>query len=142
MQIKPKVKRKPLVNITSLIDVLFLLLIFFMVSSTFLEEPGMKLTLPEAESAEIGEKKQYTLYITKEGEFFLNNAPINSDSLKSAIEAVADEMEDETLTLKADKETAHGQVVLAMDVARGAGVKKLIVATNSRTDSAQKLDDN
>lgn len=129
MQLKPKQKRKPIINITSLIDVLFLLLIFLLVSTTFIEEPGMKLTLPKAESAEIGEKKEFTLYLTKDGDLFLNNAPVAIDSLESRLKSSLPEMQEESLTLKADTETSHGIVVMAMDKARLAGVKKLVVAT-------------
>lgn len=129
MQLKPKQKRKPIINITSLIDVLFLLLIFLLVSTTFIEEPGMKLTLPKAESAEVGEKKEFTLYLTKDGDLFLNNAPVAIDSLENRLKASLPEMENESLTLKADIETTHGIVVKAMDKARLAGVKKLVVAT-------------
>lgn len=134
MRLKAKQKRKPLINITSLIDVLFLLLIFIMVSSTFLEEPGMKLALPEAQSAEVGEKKQYTLYITAEGDLFLNSKPVGMDSLRFEIEAVLDELEEHALTLKADAEATHGNVVKAMDIARLAGVQKLIVATKPQSE--------
>ena len=130
MRLQSKKKRKPLINITSLIDVLFLLLIFFMVSSTFLEEPGMKLTLPQASSAEVGEKKQFSLFLTEDGDLFLNSDPIPVDSLESQLKAILPEMEDETLTLKADSRVDHGNVVRVMDKARSAGVKKLIVATD------------
>ena len=130
MRLSGKKKRKPLINITSLIDVLFLLLIFFMVSSTFLEEPGMKLTLPKASSAEVGEKKQYTLYVTAEGDYFLNTTPVPEDSIESKLIGLQGKLEDETLTLKADHDVNHGKVVTAMDKARIAGIKKLIVATD------------
>ena len=89
----------------------------------------MKLTLPEAESAEIGEKKSYTLFVTSEGDFFLNNEEVTEDSLMSALEAIVPELEGETLTVKADAETSHGRVVKVMDFARIVGVKRLIVAT-------------
>ena len=129
MQLRQKQKRKTIINITSLIDVLFLLLIFLLVSTTFIDEPGMKLTLPSAESAEVGEKKEYTLYLSKEGGLFLNNIPVAMDSLQSRLKSALPAMEDESLTLKADTDTSHGTVVRAMDQARLAGVKKLVVAT-------------
>lgn len=129
MQFKAKRQKKPLINITSLIDVLFLLLIFFMVSSTFLEEPGMKLTLPEAQSAEIGEKREFVLYITKDGEYYLNSISVSGDSLRPLLQQALPEMLEAALTLKADTETPHGLVVHAMDMARLAGVERLIVAT-------------
>ena len=129
MQLKPKQKRKPIINITSLIDVLFLLLIFLLVSTTFIEEPGMKLELPKAESAEVGEKKEFSLYLTKDGDLFLNNEPVQIDSLERRLKVALPEMKDESLTLKADSDATHGIVVKAMDKARLAGIKKLIVAT-------------
>lgn len=134
MQLKIKKKRKPVINITSLIDVLFLLLIFFMVSSTFLEEPGMKLTLPQASSAEIGEKKEFTLYLTAPGDLFLNEKPIEIDSLENQIKRILPKMKDQALTLKADTDVNHGRVVKVMDKARIAGVKKLIVATATSSE--------
>ncbi|KAA3612114.1 MAG: biopolymer transporter ExbD [Calditrichaeota bacterium] len=134
MQLKIKKKRKPVINVTSLIDVLFLLLIFFMVSSTFLEEPGMKLTLPEATSAEIGEKKEFTLYLTAPGDLFLNDNQVDVDSLENKIKNILPEMKDQALTLKADTDVNHGKVVKVMDKARLAGVKKLIVATSSSAE--------
>lgn len=129
MQLKQKQKRKTIINVTSLIDVLFLLLIFLLVSTTFIEEPGMKLTLPAAESAEVGEKKEYTLFLNKDGELFLNNMPVSMDSLQSRLKAALPEMQEQSLTIKADTEASHGTVVKAMDKARLAGVKKLVVAT-------------
>ena len=66
MQFRTRRKRSVLINITSLIDVLFLLLIFFMVSSTFLEQPGIKLELPYAQSAVVIEQKDYVLFVNKQ----------------------------------------------------------------------------
>ncbi len=129
MRLSEKKKKKPIINITSLIDVLFLLLIFIMVSSTFLEEPGMKLDLPEAQSAEIGEKKEITIYITDAGEIFLNNDPVSLDQLKTVLDTLKADLQENGLTLKADAQATHGLVVEVMDIARQVGVKKLIVAT-------------
>ena len=129
MQLLTKQRRHSTINITSLIDVLFLLLIFLMVSSSFLEEPGMKLSLPEAESAEVGEKKAFTLYITEGGDLFLNGEKVPLDSLEIDLKDVVPQLADETLTLKADANATHGMVVKAMDAAKLAGVKRLVVAT-------------
>ncbi|RMD97125.1 MAG: biopolymer transporter ExbD [Calditrichaeota bacterium] len=129
MRLSNKRRRKPVINITSLIDVLFLLLIFMMISSTFLEQPGMKLDLPKAESAEIGEKKELTIYVTSQGELFLNSDPVSIDQLKEVLEKKVPGAPDKALTLKADAEATHGMVVRVMDIARLAGVKKLLVAT-------------
>ena len=133
MQFKAKQKRKVQINITSLIDVLFLLLIFFMVSSTFLEQPGIKLELPHAQSAVIVEQKDYTLFVDKEGKMFLNRAAVTKENLQEKIKAALPNMKEGALILKADQDVSHGIVVHIMDVVKQSGVKKLIIGT--------KLDD-
>ena len=129
MQFKVKQKRKVMLNITSLIDVLFLLLIFFMVSSTFLEQPGIKLELPHAQSSEVVRQKDYTLFVDKEGKMFLNSDPIDLKALEAKLKEVLPKMEDGALILKADQDASHGIVVRIMDVAKRSGVKKLVVGT-------------
>ncbi len=129
MQFKVKQKRKVLINITSLIDVLFLLLIFFMVSSTFLEQPGIKLELPHAQSAVIVEQKDFTLFVDKEGKMFLNREEVITENLGEKIKAALPNMKDGALILKADQDVSHGIVVRIMDVVKQSGVKKLVIGT-------------
>lgn len=133
MQFHEPKKKNVIINVTSLIDVLFLLLIFFMVSSTFREQPGMELELPESKSHEITEIKDSILQIVQvDGNaqrFILNTEEIALDSLSSRLNAILAHTEDKSLTLKADKAVSHGLVVRVMDIARLSGVKKLIVAT-------------
>jgi biopolymer transport protein ExbD len=120
---------KALINITSLIDVLFLLLIFLMVSSTFLEQPGIQLELPEAESSVLVEQKEFTLFVNRSGDLFLNDNKITLDDLGARIKEALPKMKDGALILKADKEVNYGLVVEVMDAVKNSGVKKLIVGT-------------
>lgn len=129
MQFKEKKKRKVMLNITSLIDVLFLLLIFFMVSSTFLEQPGIKLELPTAQNSEVVRLKDYTLFVDKEGNMFLNSDPIDLKALEAKLKKVLPDMEDGALILKADQDALHGRIVKIMDIAKRSGVKKLVIGT-------------
>jgi biopolymer transport protein ExbD len=131
MQFKSGYKRKGrvLINITSLIDVLFLLLIFLMVSSTFLEQPGIQLELPQAKSAVLVEQKEFTLFVNKDGHIFLNDSEISLDDLESKLKSAIPEMKDGSLILKADKNVNYGLVVRVMDGVKNSGVKKLIIGT-------------
>jgi len=129
VQFKSKSKKRVLINITSLIDVLFLLLIFFMVSSTFLEQPGMKLELPEAKSSEVTRVEKLILYISPHGELLFNDKPVPIDSLQQVLVSAIPSAEEKTLTLKADKTVQVGTVVKVMDIAKRAGLKKLVVGT-------------
>ena len=129
MQFRPKKKRRALINITSLIDVVFLLLIFLMVSSTFLEQPGIKLELPKADSAEVVDQKEFTLFVDKGGTLFLNNNQLDIEKLEEKLKEVLPEMKDGALILKADQNVTHGVVVRIMDSVKKSGVKKLVIGT-------------
>jgi len=132
MQLKKRKSRKILINITSLIDVLFLLLIFFMVSSTFIEKPGMELELPESETSTLKEIKDLVLQIQADETMFLNNQRVEWQNLKGYIEQEYKQNPDAALILKADKEVKHGSVVSVMDIAKQVGIKKLIIATREK----------
>lgn len=129
MQFKDTPKRRVIINITSLIDVLFLLLIFFMVTSTFLEQPGMKLELPSAKSSETSQVEKLVLYIGAGGEMRFNETVVTLDDLEAVMSDAVPMAEGKTLVLKADKTVQHGTVVTVMDIAKRAGMKKLVVGT-------------
>jgi biopolymer transport protein ExbD len=128
MQFREKKPRKALINITSLIDVLFLLLIFVMVSSTFMEQPGIKLELPQAQTAVVT-KQEFTLFMDKKGNVFLNDKPVTMEALEPKLKEVLSRMKDGSLTLKADRDVTHGLVVKVMDIVKKSGVKKLVIGT-------------
>lgn len=125
------------VNLTPLIDVVFLLLIFFMVSTTFTKETHMSIDLPEAsgDSARISEK-QIEISITRSGEFAINEvALIKHDlaSLKSAIEKVSAGENTMPMIITADASTPHQSVVTVMDAAGQLGFVKLSITTKNAT---------
>ncbi|MDZ7330769.1 MAG: biopolymer transporter ExbD [candidate division KSB1 bacterium] len=129
MQFHEKKRRKVIINITSLIDVMFLLLIFFMVSSTFIEQPGMKLELPESKSATVEQIKELVLEITAEQRMLLNQDPVSIENLESKIKQLLPNLAENSLVLKADRSVPHGMVVKVMDIAKLSGIEKLVIAT-------------
>lgn len=130
MQIRPRKRKRPVINITSLIDVMFLLLIFFMVSTTFAEHPGIKLELPTASTAEPSKLEPLTLAIDKEGRMFLNEAPIEERALRENLETAGRKL-DSTLVLKADRNVPYGYVIRAMDISRQCGIRRIVSLTET-----------
>ncbi len=121
------------INITPLIDVVFLLLIFFMVSTTFQRESEITIELPES-SGEIAktEKKVIEISIDNQGRYFVNQRRIkDSDikTLKKAIKITRGDTKEPKLIISADKMTPHQFVVRAMDAARQLGLVHLTFAT-------------
>lgn len=129
MRLLSRSRRKALINVTSLIDVVFLLLIFFVVTSTFLERPGIDLSLPEAGSAEVAGREDVTVRLAAGGETFVGEERVEPDALEAAIRDRLAEGGSERVVLEADEQAMHGQVVAAMDAARNAGATTLVVAT-------------
>ncbi len=125
------------VNLTPLIDVVFLLLIFFMVSTTFDRHAKLKVSLPEASTKATQQQNDpLVLSIDAKGNYFLNERQIVNQqlgTLKQAILKTLSEknvkIEDVSLVLRADANTPHQSVVRAMDAASQLGLTKLSIAT-------------
>jgi len=129
----------PEISLTSLIDVVFLLLIFFMVSTTFEHQAVLKVDLPEAKnvSAPEDQPNSFELVIDAKGQYYLNDRQLldgKRSTLEAAfIEAAGDDRSIPVI-LRADAETPHHFVVTAMDVTAQLGFKRLSIATEQMTD--------
>ncbi len=123
-------KKKNLgINITPLIDVLFLLLIFFMVSSTFIEKPGIDLTLPQAKTAELSKTEDTIVSVDKDGNIFINAKKVPSDKLENKLASIQLEKHEDQLVLQADENVPYKVIVFIMDTARNIGFKNIVALT-------------
>ncbi|MDT8452384.1 MAG: biopolymer transporter ExbD [Gammaproteobacteria bacterium] len=121
------------VNLTPLIDVVFLLLIFFMVSSTFDRHAKLKVQLPQAEAQmQQAQDNPVVLSIDAGGKYYIDDRQVINEqleTLKNALRQTVGERTDVTLLLRADGRTPHQSVVRAMDAASQLGLTKLSIAT-------------
>ncbi len=129
MQFRVKRYIKPVINIASLVDVLFLLLIFFMVTSAFVEQPNIKLELPATRHSEVSRIDRAVLSIARDGQMFLQDRQIYKENLEKELRRVILDTGEEVLVLKVDKLVPFGDVVDIMDSAKGAGFKKIVAPT-------------
>lgn len=122
---------KPLSNslsITPLIDIIFLLLLFFMLTSVFIT-PGIPLDLPEAATAEFQEQPaEEVVYISKLGEVYWNDRFTPLDDLSVVLLHALQQRSDKQVTIKADKEVAFGLFVRVMDIVKAAGGEDLVIS--------------
>ena len=127
------------VNLTPMIDVVFLLLIFFMVSTTFTRETHLAIDLPESSSETLDDQpRQIEIVISKEGEFAINGKSlVNSqlDTIKRALGKVSAGDSKLPLIITADAETAYQSVVTAMDAAGQMGFTNLSMTTRKNNES-------
>ena len=129
-----KSKDDPEINLISLIDISLLLVIFFMLSSTFMQEGRLKIELPQASLAPTGRQKTDPLVVTvsQSGSYRVNDRElINSspDTLRAAILEVAGADRSKPVTVRADGRSTHQSVVTAMDVLGKLGFVRINIAT-------------
>ena len=127
-------KEDPEINLISLIDIALLLVIFFMLSSTFMQEGRLKIELPQASLAPTGKQKSdpIVVAVTQSGSYRVNDRElINSspDTLRAAILEVAGADRSKPVTVRADGRATHQSVVSAMDVLGKLGFVRLNIAT-------------
>ena len=136
MGFRRRIQESPKVDLTPMIDVVFLLLIFFMISTTFIERPGLSIELPSSNSEQIKlSKKEVQVYLAENGDIYLQREKIALDELlqhlKSFDFAATKKM---TFLLMADKSARHGRVVQLMDAAKMAGFGSLAIATDKKQE--------
>ncbi len=133
MNFKPNPPEEVDLNITPLIDVVFLLLIFFMVSTTFDHESEVNITLPQA-SKEIAQAKPDAINVAIDGEsrIFINKKELVNSQISTIKEALYDisfDLDDAPIIISADEETPYQVVIRTMDAARQLGLIKITFAT-------------
>ncbi len=139
MNLRRQLTNEPEVNLTSLIDVVLLLLVFFMVSTSFVRQAQLKVRLPEASSAV--EPAQMIplleIIITADGDFWLNDQQlINNDpkTLRMALARVAGKDRALPVTIRADARSTHQDVITAMDVVARLGFSQVNIATSNERE--------
>jgi biopolymer transport protein ExbD len=138
MNLQPGRDDEPDVNLTPLIDVVFLLLIFFMVSTTFDQQSRIKIDLPEASAAPTSqEDESLEILIDAQGRYFIGDQQVvntTAKTLKSAISKAVGEREGLVVIIRADAETPHQAVITALDVTSQLGLTHISLATSKTQD--------
>jgi biopolymer transport protein ExbD len=139
MQLRGSKLEDPEISLTGLIDVVFLLLIFFMVSTTFEHQAVLKVDLPEAKNVSTPEDQpnSFELVIDQNGQFYLNDRQLvdgKPATLRAAFIEAAGEDRNIPVILRADAETPHHFVVTAMDITAQLGFSRLSIATERITE--------
>ena len=120
-------------NLTPMIDIVFQLLIFFMVTAVFAITPGLDIKLPEAEESEAPEKENLFIVIDEQGAMKLNHKSVTYASLKRELMEKRKILDNTTMiVIQADEKVFHGQVVKVMDISKAAGIIDLVVATEPK----------
>ena len=121
-------------NIAPLVDVVFLLLIFFMLSSHFVTQPGIKITLPTAITAKLHPEEDIVISITKDNNLYLNEEEVTLDNLLDRLRVKVGAAKKKTVIIKADEKIDLGLAVKVMDIAKQAEAEGLVISTRMEED--------
>ena len=141
MRFQPRQREEPELNLTSLIDVVLLLVIFFMVSTSFTVDGRLRLTLPESGAAPNRRAADpVVIAVTADGQYSVNDrvlANATPATLRAALDNVKPAVDARrTVTIRADARATHQAVVTAMDVAGRAGYRQVNIATVSGNEGS------
>jgi biopolymer transport protein ExbD len=142
MKLRHTNQPEPEVNLTSLIDVILLLLVFFMVTTSFVRESELTIRLPEvADNGQvIVERGELEITVIANGSYFVNNRALVDNqpgTLRAAISKLMPQLDAERVTIIADAEASHQAVVTAMDVVGKLGFVEINIATVSSTEQSE-----
>lgn len=132
---KLKAHKEPLTsfNAISLTDIIFLLLVFFLLSSTFVLQPGIKVQLPvTTNNPDISSEKSLVISLTKDGAVYLNDNLVNKVELGAMLRQKVLDVGNPIVVLRADKTVQISSLVDIMDIAKSAGADRFVIATAAK----------
>jgi biopolymer transport protein ExbD len=129
MKFKTENKLLAVFSYASLTDIVFLLLIFFLLSSSFVIQPGIKVQLPRAETGEPQTERQIVLTITEGGEVFFNNEQVSLADLGGRLLTVLERDPDNVVIIQADRTVSLQNTIEIIDIAKAVGATRFNIAT-------------
>lgn len=138
MKLQPGNRAEPEINLTSLIDVVLLLLVFFMITTSFVRESELAISLPEVDSEAqlVAETTGLEITVTAKGSYLVNDRALvdnRPETLRAAIRKLTPDLDSEKVTISADAKAEHQAVVTAMDVVGRLGFVNISIATVTAT---------
>jgi biopolymer transport protein ExbD len=129
MKIKTENKLLDTFSLSSLTDIVMLLLIFFLLSSSFIIQPGIKVKLPLSDISESTQEKSISITLTKNGDTYLNNKKVSIDQLPAKWNQLMILDPNQAIIIRADKEVTIGRTVQILDIGKKIGAANFNIAT-------------
>jgi len=120
------------VDLTSMLDIVFIMLIFFIVTSSFVRESGVEVNRPTASNVVSQKDAGIFVAITSANDIYIDKRQIDVERVQATLEHLLLEQPDAALVIQADEHAYNGTVVQVMDAAKGAGVKNIALAAETR----------
>ncbi len=127
-----KTRTRPTIHLTALIDIVFLLLIFFLLASTFVEQVGLNIEIPEVESEGEGLLPELVVQIDENGKLFIDDINVNVRQLTTVLKMRIQSMGKDIVVIHADRRSQYDNVAQAIDAAKLAGARHIVLVTRQK----------
>ena len=129
MKFLRKKRSKPTIRLTSLIDIVFLLLVFFLLTSSFVDQQGVTILVPEVENKSEDVLPEISISIDEKGNIYFNSVLVNEAILLKLIKRNLKDMPNKNIAIRADRRVQYDSVVQVIDIAKAAGAKDFLLIT-------------
>ncbi len=116
------------IDMTPMLDIVFIMLIFFIVTTVFVKQAGMEVNKPEGDTAVQYKNANIFIAITEDGDVWIDRREISSEAVRANVEKLLLEQPTEVVFIQADEKTKHGLVIEVMDQVKAAGIDRVAVA--------------
>ena len=130
---RQQTEEEPGIDLTPMLDVVFIMLIFFIVTSSFIKESGIEVNRPQADTASSQEKGNILIAVTAAGQVWLDKQVVDVRSVRAHVERMRQEQPEGVVVVQADQDARTGLVVQVMDQARLAGVPDVVLAASTES---------
>jgi len=122
---------EPTIDMTSMLDIVFIMLIFFIVTTSFVKESGIEVEKPQASSAKQDKQVNIIIGISKNGEIWINKHPVDIRAVRVTVERLHADTPEGSVIITADKKAETGALVSVMDQVKLAGIEKISIGADS-----------
>ena len=120
------------IDMTSMLDIVFIMLIFFIVTSSFVKESGVEVSRPQASNATSQKNASIFIAVTAQNDIYIDKRVIDKERVQATLEHIVTEQPNSSVVVQADEFAFNGTVVAVIDAAKGAGISQIALATESK----------
>ncbi|MDA7746793.1 biopolymer transporter ExbD [Psychromonas sp.] len=120
------------IDMTSMLDIVFIMLIFFIVTSSFVKESGVEVNRPQASNSSSQKSATVFIAVTAQNEIYIDKRIVDKERVQAALESLATQQPNPSVVIQADELAFNGTVVSVMDSVKGAGISQIALATEQK----------
>ncbi|MCS6983723.1 MAG: biopolymer transporter ExbD [Leptospiraceae bacterium] len=129
MKVRPRLQLRAGIELAPFVDVLFLLITYFLINTTLERNPAIKIQLPKSSTAQVETQQNIVIYVQKNDRIFLNEKPVSLTDLPAELTRIVKDKDKDHIVIKGDREVSYQSIITIMDYVNQAGITHFNLAT-------------